>query len=81
MDLPFPMDLLIKPMVFVIELMGMLIKHFVLAVRLLANMIAGHIVLAGACGVCFGCRQCGGIVCQRIVFGSEHGECPRGSCT
>jgi F-type H+-transporting ATPase subunit a len=46
MDLPFPMDLLIKPMVFAIELMGMFIKHFVLAVRLMANMAAGHIVLA-----------------------------------
>lgn len=45
MDLPFPMDLMIKPMVFAIELMGMIIKHFVLAVRLLANMVAGHIVL------------------------------------
>lgn len=46
MDLPFPMDLMIKPMVFAIEIMGMFIKHFVLAVRLMANMVAGHIVLA-----------------------------------
>ena len=34
------------PMIFAIELMGLCIKHFVLAVRLLANMMAGHIVLA-----------------------------------
>ena len=27
-------------------MMGLLIKHFVLAVRLLANMMAGHLVLA-----------------------------------
>ena len=46
MDLPFPLGLLLKPGIFVIEVMGLLIKHVVLAVRLLANMMAGHIVLA-----------------------------------
>ena len=45
MDLPGPMAMLIKPMVFAIEVMGLFIKHFVLAVRLLANMVAGHLVL------------------------------------
>jgi len=34
------------PLMFVIELMGLLIKHIVLAVRLFANMFAGHVVLA-----------------------------------
>ncbi|MEX0938872.1 MAG: F0F1 ATP synthase subunit A [Pirellulales bacterium] len=37
---------IITPMIFVIEVLGLLIKHFVLAVRLLANMLAGHLVLA-----------------------------------
>ena len=46
MDLPFPLKLLLVPMVFVIELFGLLVKHGVLAVRLLANMMAGHVVLA-----------------------------------
>ena len=46
MDLPFVLAILLKPMIFVIEIVGILIKHFVLAVRLLANMFAGHIVLA-----------------------------------
>ena len=46
MELPLVMAVMIKPMVFVIEVMGMGIKHFVLAVRLLANMFAGHLVLA-----------------------------------
>ena len=46
MELPFVMAIFIKPMVFLIEVMGMAIKHFVLAVRLLANMFAGHLVLA-----------------------------------
>lgn len=46
MDLPGPVAILLVPMIFVIELFGLLIKHLVLAVRLLANMMAGHIVLA-----------------------------------
>jgi F-type H+-transporting ATPase subunit a len=37
---------LLLPMIFVIEVVGLLIKHCVLAVRLLANMMAGHVVLA-----------------------------------
>ncbi len=46
MDLPGVLAILLVPMIFVIEVMGLLIKHFVLAVRLLANMMAGHLVLA-----------------------------------
>jgi F-type H+-transporting ATPase subunit a len=46
MDLPAPIGLVLKPMIFVIELMGLCIKHFILAMRLLANMMAGHLVLA-----------------------------------
>ena len=46
MDLPPGMDLVLIPMIFVIEVIGFLIKHFVLAVRLFANMMAGHLVLA-----------------------------------
>ena len=46
MDLPVILSIFLKPMIFVIEVAGMLIKHVVLAVRLLANMFAGHVVLA-----------------------------------
>jgi F-type H+-transporting ATPase subunit a len=46
MDLPLLMALFIKPMVFAIEVIGLVIRHFVLSVRLLANMFAGHLVLA-----------------------------------
>ena len=46
LDLPFGLGIILKPMIFVIEVLGMCIKHLVLAVRLLANMIAGHLVLA-----------------------------------
>lgn len=45
MDLPAPIAVVLKPMIFLIELMGLCIKHFILAMRLLANMMAGHLVL------------------------------------
>jgi len=50
MELPLAMAIVIKPlvgpMIVAIEVLGILIKHFVLSVRLLANMFAGHLVLA-----------------------------------
>jgi F-type H+-transporting ATPase subunit a len=45
MDLPPVLAIFLKPMIFAIEVLGLLIRHFVLAVRLLANMFAGHLVL------------------------------------
>ncbi len=46
MEVPFVMGLFLRPMIFVIEVFGILIKHSILAVRLFANMFAGHLVLA-----------------------------------
>ena len=46
MDLPGPIAVALIPLIFVIEILGLFIKHGVLAVRLLANMMAGHVVLA-----------------------------------
>lgn len=46
MDLPPALKAMLVPLIFVIEIFGMLVKHFVLAVRLFANMFAGHLVLA-----------------------------------
>ncbi|QDV73548.1 F0F1 ATP synthase subunit A [Botrimarina mediterranea] len=46
MDLPTPIAVFLVPMIFLIEMFGLFVKHGVLAVRLLANMLAGHIVLA-----------------------------------
>jgi len=46
MDLPGPLKYLLIPMIFAIEVFGLMVKHGVLAVRLLANMMAGHVVLA-----------------------------------
>ena len=46
MELPGVMPYILKPGIFVLEVLGLIIRHFVLAVRLLANMFAGHLVLA-----------------------------------
>jgi len=53
MDLPKALDLPIKALLFVIEILGLFIKHGVLAIRLLANMFAGHIVLLGIMAIAF----------------------------
>jgi F-type H+-transporting ATPase subunit a len=46
-DVPIPIvGFLIKALVFVIEIVGILVRNGVLAVRLFANMFAGHMVLA-----------------------------------
>ncbi len=45
-EAPFGMGYLIVPLIVVIEVIGQFIKTFVLAVRLFANMFAGHMVLS-----------------------------------
>jgi F-type H+-transporting ATPase subunit a len=50
MEVPFVMGIFLKPMMFVIEVFGLCVKHFVLAVRLFANMFAGHLVLSVVTG-------------------------------
>jgi F-type H+-transporting ATPase subunit a len=46
MDLPFPFKIFLVPMILFIEILGLFIRHLILAIRLLANMFAGHFVLA-----------------------------------
>lgn len=46
MDVPPVMKLFLWPLMFLIEVAGLLIRHVVLAVRLFANMLAGHVVLS-----------------------------------
>jgi len=46
MDVPTYMAVFLVPLIFVIELFGLIVRHAVLAVRLLANMFGGHLVLA-----------------------------------
>ena len=45
MDLPKPLAVFLIPMISLIEIGSLFIKHAILAVRLLANMFAGHLVL------------------------------------
>jgi F-type H+-transporting ATPase subunit a len=45
MEIPFGMGIVLKPMILIIELLGTVIKATVLAVRLFANLFAGHMVL------------------------------------
>jgi F-type H+-transporting ATPase subunit a len=51
MGLPMALAIPIVPMLFVIEVLGLAIKHAVLGVRLLANMVAGHLVLLAIMGL------------------------------
>jgi F-type H+-transporting ATPase subunit a len=51
MGLPLVLAIPIVPMVFAIEVLGLVIKHAVLGVRLLANMVAGHLVLLAIMGL------------------------------
>ncbi len=46
MELPGAMKLVLLPMIWLIELLGLFIKHGVLCVRLFANIMAGHTVIA-----------------------------------
>ncbi|MCA9226386.1 MAG: F0F1 ATP synthase subunit A, partial [Planctomycetales bacterium] len=50
----FTLGLVVIPMLFVIEVVGLFIKHGVLGIRLLANMVAGHLVLFGIMNIAFG---------------------------
>jgi F-type H+-transporting ATPase subunit a len=51
MGLPWYMAIIIVPAIFAIEVLSLCIKHGVLAVRLLANMVAGHLVLLAVMGL------------------------------
>jgi len=46
MDLPIVLQIILVPLILVLEIVGLLIRHCVLAIRLLANMFGGHLVLA-----------------------------------
>jgi F-type H+-transporting ATPase subunit a len=54
LGLPPYLAIFIVPLLWVIEAASLLIKHFILAMRLLANMVAGHSVLLGIMGMAFG---------------------------
>ncbi len=41
------------PIIFIVEILGMITKHFALAIRLFANMVAGHLVIFTILGLIF----------------------------
>jgi F-type H+-transporting ATPase subunit a len=51
MGLPAVLGIVIVPMIFLLEVLGLFIKHAVLGIRLLANMVAGHLVLLAIMGL------------------------------
>lgn len=53
MGLPICIAVLLVPMLFAIEVLGLFIKHGVLGIRLLANMVAGHLVLLAVMNMAF----------------------------
>ena len=46
MELPKMLAVILIPAIWAIEILGLFVKHFVLAIRLFANMFAGHLVLS-----------------------------------
>jgi len=73
MELPGIMKPILIPMIWVIEFFGLLVKHFVLAVRLFANMLAGHMVVGailGFIGVAATVHPAlGGVITVSSIFG------------
>ncbi len=50
---PGGLPILLWPLMFVVEIMGLVTKHFSLAIRLFANMTAGHVVIFALLGLIF----------------------------
>jgi ATP synthase subunit 6 len=50
---PHGLPLLLVPIMFVIELISLFVKPFALTIRLFANMLAGHLVIASAIALIF----------------------------
>lgn len=77
MGLPWYMAILIVPMIFAIEVLGLLIKHTVLGIRLLANMVAGHLVLLAVMGLAVAAASSSmwGVTASISVVGSTLFSC------
>ena len=64
MDMKGPMGMALIVGIWAIDIFGLFVKHFVLAIRLFANMFAGHLVLAvflGFIGVVWGTALAWGV--------------------
>ena len=64
MDVPPAMKLILVPMIWVLEMLGLVIKHSVLAIRLFANIMAGHTVV----GVMLGFIAADGVAGTGMVW-------------
>jgi len=73
MDLPGPIAIVLIPLIFAIEVLGLFIKHSVLAVRLLANIMAGHVVLAAVLGFIGASAAAGSAIWGGVTFASVLG--------
>jgi F-type H+-transporting ATPase subunit a len=70
MDLPPLIAVVLLPVIWLIEAGGLLIKHGVLAVRLFANIMAGHTVLGVFLGfIALANGPLWGIVMPASIFG------------
>lgn len=69
MELPKIMSFWLVPMIWAIEVFGLCVKHFVLAIRLFANMFGGHLVLAAFLAF-IGVASTAGILGWGISLGS-----------
>jgi F-type H+-transporting ATPase subunit a len=54
LGLPWYLAIFVVPLLWAIEALSLLIKHVILAIRLLANMAAGHLILLGIMGLFIG---------------------------
>ncbi|MFV0443580.1 MAG: F0F1 ATP synthase subunit A [Planctomycetaceae bacterium] len=71
-DAPKPLKMVLVPMMFVIEVVGLFIKHGVLAVRLFANIMGGHTVLGVI--LAFIAQAAHSSVWPLVTFGSVLGQ-------
>lgn len=51
MEMSWPLKIILWPFILFLEILGTLIRHVILGFRLLANMIAGHMVLVAILGL------------------------------
>ena len=51
--MPHGLPVALVPIMFLIELVSLFVKPFALTIRLFANMLAGHLVIASAIGLVF----------------------------
>lgn len=67
-EIPFPVKLFMVPIMSVVEIIGKFTKPFALAIRLFANMTAGHVVLLALISLIFTFRSYG-VAFPSVIMG------------